>query len=333
MNIDDLRLVQGGHEPSADLPDVLEILHQAEMPDPFRQLIAYGGRNLTPYRYFCDFQETTGQLWFTPDLWKFRQYLAATHPSYRNTTLDIYVSIIRRAYEDLMKSHKFCDKLLSLLPPALAYEHRLALLLCFFEQLDRKLEAFRPPPRKLRTDIQPRQWSTQTLTRNQIDKLLALQPSTLMGLRDRAIIALLATTGIHPTELVELLRRDFFGGGIFVRCAKILPWYIPFEPLVWSVPLVTTWIRASGIQEGPLFVQLTEKSVFVTDAYGRPKPLCSEQVSQITRRYPLWRDGREFHVKPRHLTSAYTHSLYALGVPFKAIMAYRGIITCLSDAT
>jgi integrase len=91
------------------------------------------------------------------------------------------------------------------------------------------------------------------LTREQAEKLLSAPPSTLMGLRDRAILGLLIGCGLRREELANLtfahlqqregrwVIADIVGKGRRVRTVPVPGW---------AKGLIDVWAGEAGLSQG-----------------------------------------------------------------------------------
>jgi integrase/recombinase XerD len=106
-------------------------------------------------------------------------------------------------------------------------------------------------------------------------------PATRLGLRDRAILALLVACGLRRDELVRLevrhlqLREDRWvlldlrGKGRRIRTVPVPHWV---------KLLLDRWLEESGIEEGPLFRTLRKNG-----ALGEKKPISEDLVYTLVR--------------------------------------------------
>ena len=115
------------------------------------------------------------------------------------------------------------------------------------------------------------------LTREQANELLnAPDPGTLIGKRDRALLALLVGCGLRRSELVQLyiehlqqrdarwVLPDLAGKGGRVRTVTV-PAGVKTR--------IDLWTAAAGITEGPLFRPVTKGGVVQGRAFGDEKAI------------------------------------------------------------
>ena len=121
------------------------------------------------------------------------------------------------------------------------------------------------------------------LTEKEAGRLLSVpDPQTLLGVRDRAILALLVACGLRRDELVRLETRhlqireerwvllDLQGKGRRVRTVPV--------PL-WVKQLLDRWLQESAITEGPLFRTLRKGG-----ALGPQQPISEDLIYTLVRR-------------------------------------------------
>jgi integrase len=108
----------------------------------------------------------------------------------------------------------------------------------------RRPRVHEPPPR-------------QGLTPAEVSAMLDVcHETTLIGLRDRALVLVLAIQGLRVSEALALRVGDFAEEGGH-RVASILgkgakPARIPITPKVWTA--IRRWLDAAPVAEGPVFV-------------------------------------------------------------------------------
>lgn len=104
--------------------------------------------------------------------------------------------------------------------------------------------------------VRPANW----LSAGQVENLLRSAPeTTLRGLRDRAVLAVMLTTGLRRYELpqVRVEQIENWGGrwvlaGVMRKGNKKDDLPLPDDP-DWVKPLIDAWLSAAGVTDGPLF--------------------------------------------------------------------------------
>jgi integrase len=130
------------------------------------------------------------------------------------------------------------------------------------------------------------------LTRDQAEKLLLAPPTTLMGLRDRAILGLLIGCGLRRDELANLtfahLQQrdgrwvivDIVGKGRRVRTVPVPGW---------AKLLVDRWAQAAGISEGLVCRRFRKGGWLVyetgPDGVGRVAGMSADAIADVVTTY------------------------------------------------
>jgi integrase len=137
------------------------------------------------------------------------------------------------------------------------------------------------------------------LTREQAEQLLSAPPSTLMGLRDRAILGLLIGCGLRRDELANLtfahLQQregrwvivDIIGKGRRVRTVPVPGW---------AKGLVDVWASAAGLSDG-LVLRRFRKGGFLVyettpEGTSEARGMSADAIADVVTTYarPLGRD-------------------------------------------
>jgi integrase/recombinase XerD len=130
------------------------------------------------------------------------------------------------------------------------------------------------------------------LTRDQAEKLLLAPPDTLMGLRDRAILALLIGCGLRRDELATLTFEhlqqrdgrwvlvDLVGKGRRVRTVPVPGW---------AKVLIDRWAAEAGLSEGPVFRRFRKGGwlVYETAADGQTRVagMSADAIADVVSTY------------------------------------------------
>jgi site-specific recombinase XerC len=153
--------------------------------------------------------------------------------------------------------------------------------------------------------------------------LEAPDKSTLAGLRDRAIIALLLNTGLEADELVAMRLGDLTeteDGRPAVRGqprrgeqGRVVPFR---EPYVAAFAL-KEWVKQAEITGGPIFRG-------VDDGAASARGIAPGAVDAILRRYPVVIDGAIQTVDAAQLRRAYARYLFEDGLDLQTIRQRLG---------
>jgi site-specific recombinase XerD len=145
--------------------------------------------------------------------------------------------------------------------------------------------------------------------------------NTLNGLRDRAIIELLFSSGLRVSELVgldkdhiNLKRREFMVRG---KGQKDRPIFISPEAAIW----VQRYLDKRTDTAKPLFIRYSgTKRVDLTGNFHR---LTARSVQRLVARYALLA-GITKHVSPHTLRHSYATDLLMNGADLRAVQALLG---------
>jgi len=160
------------------------------------------------------------------------------------------------------------------------------------------------------------------LNEDELERLFA-QPDTnkLNGLRDRAILELLFSSGLRVSELVgldkdsvNLKRREFMVRG---KGQKDRPIFISQEAADW----ISNYIDKRQDNSRPLFVRYSgQKKVNLSGNYYR---LTARSVQRLVSRYALLA-GITKHVSPHTLRHSFATDLLMNGADLRSVQAMLG---------
>jgi site-specific recombinase XerD len=164
------------------------------------------------------------------------------------------------------------------------------------------------------------------LTAEQANALLAAPGvTTLAGLRDTAVIALILCTGVREAELCALdvsdLRQSLDGTlALQIRegrgCRARL---IPYGELVWVLEIIGTWLDAANIDRGAIF-----RGFYRGHRKLRSGRLSVRAIEYIVAGYPAPVNGDMVSVRPQDLRRTYARRLYDAGFDPVAIQHNLG---------
>ncbi|HTE22449.1 MAG TPA: site-specific tyrosine recombinase/integron integrase [Candidatus Limnocylindria bacterium] len=160
------------------------------------------------------------------------------------------------------------------------------------------------------------------LSPEELERLFAQpDPSALPGLRDRAILELLFSSGLRVSELVSLdrdhinlKRREFMVRG---KGQKDRPIFISPEAASW----VQNYIDKRTDTTKPLFIRYSgSKKVDLTGNYHR---LTARSIQRMVARYALLA-GITKHVSPHSLRHSFATDLLMNGADLRSVQALLG---------
>lgn len=278
---------------------------------------------------FCEWQDKVQQPWYQPDLPAWRDHLLHEEAKVPQT-VSSYLSTIRSAYRQLLRSNTFRQQLYGSLPSDMPQERKLAYITEIITRLRNDIDPENAPVPLVTVQDQPDS-NHLWLTPDQVAQLVSAPGvKTLKGLRDTALIALLLCTGIRAAELVALNVNDLrtlLGGelALRVRTGKgIKQRLIPYGAQDWGLILTEAWLKQARISEGAVFVGLRKGDHFYHDDLKFPKRLAVNAVGAILRPYPISIGGYLTTIKPHDLRRTYARQLYIIGTDLVAIQQNLG---------
>lgn len=287
--------------------------------------------------YFVDWLSLTGRSWLAPDLPDYLHYLlyerAKTDLNTGDvipaplspTTANVHLATIRGRYKDLLSSNAVREWLYQ----QAAHLPTLAERKAFVDEILVRIQ----------NDTHPTSAMAQVIIKMDVadSEHLRLRPSqvrtllrqpninTLLGVRDVALIAILACTGVREAELVALEVNDLrqtLGGEVALRVKEgknHKQRLVPYGLLAWCLDYVDVWLMKAGITEGAVF-----RGILKNDKTVRPTPLTVRAVNQIMNKYPLWIDGEPRVVNPHDLRRTYARNAYEFGMDLERIRQNLG---------
>lgn len=127
----------------------------------------------------------------------------------------------------------------------------------------------------LRNRLKPEK---ELLTENKIEEIIdAIDTSTLIGLRDRAVIVVLATTGVRIEELTKLALDDWKVDENIVYVqgkTDVRPRAVPVS--AYAAACMSAWLYARNNQSRWIFTSFTGRSMQVQD-----KPMTTQAAHNV----------------------------------------------------
>ena len=277
--------------------------------------------------------DQTARSWWQPDLATYRDHLLHHHtsphrpkrkPGLSPSTVKTHLVAIRSRYNQLLRSNQVRQLLHDLAPATASPADRKALV---DEVLVQMQNAVHPTTATVQTvTVQDHSDGDHLrLTAGQVEDLVrAPGLDTIQGLRDTAIMALLATTGVREAELIDLdcddLRQTYDGvPALRVRDGKGgKQRLVPYGDGVWSLVYVDAWLDAAGIVDGAVFRGLYKGGKV------RPGRLTTRSVNRLFQTYQIAVNGLPRTVQPHDLRRTYAKLNYDAGMPMTYLASNLG---------
>lgn len=160
------------------------------------------------------------------------------------------------------------------------------------------------------------------LSEDELERIFSQpDPATTTGLRDRAILELLFSSGLRVSELValdkdhvNLKRREFMVRG---KGQKDRPIFISIEAAEW----ITRYLDARQDNARPLFIRTSGSKKL--DYGGDFKRLTARSIQRIVSRYALLA-GITKHVSPHTMRHSFATDLLMNGADLRSVQAMLG---------
>jgi len=269
--------------------------------------------------------DDAGVIWLQPNLAKYRDFLLNDYRGRDGKPLSpnsvkAHLSSIRGRYKALLRDNDTRDRLYNMTPTDASPSDRKALVDEVLKRLSNAIDPGTAPVKVVtRQDVSDDEHLR--LTSSQASQLMTLPgTTTLPGLRDTVVIALMLCTGIREAELCALnvpdLRQRLGGSlALHVRHGKgAKERLIPYGELEWCLAIVDRWLENAGIEDGPILRGLYKGGKTV-----RTTRLTVRAINQILDRYPVMIDGDLRKVHPHDLRRTYARRLYEAGMDLLAI--------------
>lgn len=287
--------------------------------------------------FFLDWLAFTGRKWHQPDLAAYRDYLLHERtridpatgddvPALLSpVTVQAHLSTIRGRYDALLRDNEIRQMLYDMTPPDTSAADRKAMV---DEVLVRIQNAVHPTTAPVDViEVQDEADSAHLRLKPDHVRALLRAPgiTTLPGLRDTAMIAMMACTGIREAELVALdvadLRQTMNGElALRIREGKGMKQrMIPYGPLDWCLLYVDRWREKAMIHSGPLF-----RGFYKGYKRVRSTRISLRAINQIMHRYPIMIDGDLRVVNPHDLRRTYARNAYDMGMDMERIRQNLG---------
>jgi site-specific recombinase XerD len=230
-----------------------------------------------------------------------------------------HLASVRGHYQSMLRDNNVRQWFYNQCPPDLSPSDKKAAVDEILQRMANAIDAQQAPLKTVTRQDRPDEEHLR-LTPEQAASLMgAPRTSTIVGLRDTAIISLLLCTGVREAELCALdvpdLQRRLGGApALHVRRGKgAKERLVPYGALDWVLKVVTRWLSHAGITEGAVF------RGFHKNKRVRAERLTTRSIDLIMNRYPILINGEMRVVNPHDLRRTYARQLYEAGVDLLAI--------------
>lgn len=266
--------------------------------------------------------QDNGMAWHNPDMAAYRDSLLATVAP---ATAAAHLSSIRGRYNALLGDNRVRDSIYALAPADATPADKKAVV---DEILQRLENAVKPSAAPVKQIIKQDRADSEhlRLTRAQASALIAAPGvTTLTGLRDTALLALILCTGVREAEACALDVADLrqrLGGELALHIRKgkgAKERLVPYGEMAFCLAFVDAWLKAAGIESGAVF-----RGFYKGGKRVRATRITARAVQMIIGSYPLVIDGHMRKVQPHDLRRTYARRLYEAGVDIEAIRQNLG---------
>jgi len=265
---------------------------------------------------FITWLDDNGMTWTEPDLAAYRDYLLNDRPRpLAPRSVAAHLSTIRGRYHVLLKSNDVRKHLSALAPAGATAADRKALIDEILVRISNAVDPIHAPVTVV-TEKDVSDDKHLRLTSGQLEELVrAPGVETVKGIRDTAMLALMACTGIREAELAALdvddLRHYLDGElSLLVREGKgATQRLIPYGDLEWCLLYVDKWLSVAGISEGAVF-----RSFWRGNKKVRPNRISGRAIIDVVQSYPVMVRGDLRSVNPHDLRRTYAKLQYEAGM-------------------
>lgn len=295
--------------------------------------------------FFIDWLTRTQRAWYHPDLAAYRDYLLEEreridrqgrriHAPLAPQTALAHLATIRGRYDELTRSNQVRDRLYSLTRGADSPADRKAMVDELFVRLANDVHPATAPIKMIKKqDIAD---SEHLRLKPYQVKALMQAPgiSSLRGLRDTALMALMVCTGIRAAEAADVCVDDLrqrLGDELSLRVRAGKEYkqrLIPYGPLDWCLVYVEGWLQQAEIKSGHVFRGIRRGGKTVRD-----KGIGAWTVNDIMNSCPIMIDGDLRPVKPHDLRRTYARGAYDFGMDLERIRQNLGHVSLQTTQT
>ena len=279
---------------------------------------------------YQDWITDQGQAWHEPDLAGYRDYLL--DQGLAASSVSAHLSTIRGRYQILLKDNSVRDGLEVAIREALIIDGQPDSPADVEALVNRKLtrlsNAIDPSLSQVtvHTDQDTPDSQHHRLTAQQAEHLItAPDTNTLQGLRDKALFALMLSTGIRAAEAAAVEVEDLpqeLGGelALHVKAGKgDKGRLIPYGDMDQALIVVDAWLHAAGITEGPVF-----RGFYRGYKTIRNTAITTRGIEKVLGGYQIPINGKLGTLAPHDLRRTYARLLYTNGVDLISIQQNLG---------
>lgn len=287
--------------------------------------------------YYIRWLDDNDMAWYQPDLAAYRDYMlyhrmkndprsGEIRPARLSAaTVQAHLATIRGRYDDILRDNVVRQMLFELAPEDTQMADRKAFV---DEVLVRLQNAVHPTSASVRAIIKQDTSENEyvRLKPRQVKALLrAPGLSTLRGVRDTAIMALMVCTGVREAELCDLYVTDLRQQlrdelALLIRSGKgHKQRLVPYGPLDWCLLYVDRWLSQAEIISGPVF-----RGLYKGQHRVRREGITPRSINRIMNQYPIIINGEVRDVKPHDLRRTYARNAYEFGMDIERIRQNLG---------
>lgn len=271
--------------------------------------------------------------WHNPDMAAYRDHLLE---KLSPATVASHLSSIRGRYNILLTRNDVRMTFYAMTPAEASPSDKKAVVDELLKQLE---NAVKPSAAPVKQKVKQDRADSEhlRLTRQQASALIAAPGvTTLAGLRDTALIALILCTGIREAEACSLdvidLRQTLDGVlSLHIREGKgAKERLVPYGEMSFCLAFVDAWLKAAGIESGPVFRGFYKGGKRVRSSRLTARAVQAILGGMLNKNkvheggYPIMIDGHLRMVQPHDLRRTYARRLYEAGMDIEVIRQNLG---------
>lgn len=271
---------------------------------------------------YCDYLDSRALHWSTPDIAAYRDYLFDERGLSAKSVAS-YVATVRGRYKRLLLNR---DLFFAMLPDDMALTEKIIIAGEWIQRVENAIDA-RVASVSVTTIQDRADKSTHRLTLEQIQQLLEqCDMQSILGQRDRALLALAFSTGVREFELAALDVNDLkqtVGGHLALRVKAgkgNKQRLVLYGKSTFGLDWTEYYLENAGIDRGPVFRGFFKG----TPPKPRPYGINVRTLNKIFSKYGVEIDNTPTIVTPHDARRSAARLWFESGMPVHAIQKQLG---------